>query len=103
MSAPSKVNKENFRLLDLSSEEESEDLQLEIIPSRKKKITRYVFILMCEVKVVIAYRRLKLYFNVLRNVYMHIIMLDKVSTLERSEHLITLSYIIRQVSHNYFS
>ncbi|CAB3257055.1 unnamed protein product [Arctia plantaginis] len=40
MSAPSKVNKENFRLLDLSSEEESEDLQLEIIPSRKKKITR---------------------------------------------------------------
>ncbi|PZC83775.1 hypothetical protein B5X24_HaOG206932 [Helicoverpa armigera] len=40
MSAPSKVNKENFRLLDLSSDEESEDLQLEIIPSRKKKITR---------------------------------------------------------------
>lgn len=42
MSAPSKVNKENFRLLDLSSDEESEDLQLEIIPSRKKKITRFV-------------------------------------------------------------
>ncbi|XP_063366502.1 olfactomedin-like protein 2A isoform X2 [Cydia amplana] len=40
MSLPSKVNKENFRLLDLSSDEESEDLQLEIIPSRKKKITR---------------------------------------------------------------
>ncbi|XP_013187680.1 uncharacterized protein LOC106132716 isoform X2 [Amyelois transitella] len=40
MSLPSKVNKENFRLLDLSSDEESEDLHLEIIPSRKKKITR---------------------------------------------------------------
>ncbi|KPJ12477.1 hypothetical protein RR48_04372 [Papilio machaon] len=40
MSLPSKVNKENFRLLDLSSDEESEDLQLEIIPNRKKKITR---------------------------------------------------------------
>ncbi|XP_063540571.1 olfactomedin-like protein 2A isoform X2 [Cydia strobilella] len=40
MSLPSKVNKENFRLLDLSSDEESDDLQLEIIPSRKKKITR---------------------------------------------------------------
>ncbi|XP_026321110.1 nuclear distribution protein nudE homolog 1-like isoform X2 [Hyposmocoma kahamanoa] len=40
MSLPSKVNKENFRLLDLSSDEESEDLQLEIIPSRKKKVTR---------------------------------------------------------------
>ncbi|KAJ0174191.1 hypothetical protein K1T71_010337 [Dendrolimus kikuchii] len=40
MSATSKINKENFRLLDLSSDEESEDLQLEIIPSRKKKITR---------------------------------------------------------------
>ncbi|XP_013162733.1 PREDICTED: uncharacterized protein LOC106114178 isoform X2 [Papilio xuthus] len=40
MSLPAKVNKENFRLLDLSSDEESEDLQLEIIPNRKKKITR---------------------------------------------------------------
>ncbi|XP_053614921.1 uncharacterized protein LOC128677822 isoform X2 [Plodia interpunctella] len=40
MSLPSKVNKENFRLLDLSSDEESEDLHLEIIPNRKKKITR---------------------------------------------------------------
>ncbi|XP_049877365.1 translation initiation factor IF-2 isoform X2 [Pectinophora gossypiella] len=40
MSLPSKVNKENFRLLDLSSDEDSEDLQLEIIPSRKKKVTR---------------------------------------------------------------
>ncbi|CAH2042331.1 unnamed protein product, partial [Iphiclides podalirius] len=40
MSLPSKVNKENFRLLDLSSDEESEDLQLEIIPNRKKKISR---------------------------------------------------------------
>ncbi|KOB71347.1 WecB/TagA/CpsF family glycosyl transferase, partial [Operophtera brumata] len=40
MSAPSRLNKENFRLLDLSTDEESEDLQLDIIPSRKKKITR---------------------------------------------------------------
>lgn len=40
MSLPSKVNKENFRLLDLSSDEESEDLHLEIIPSRKKRISR---------------------------------------------------------------
>ncbi|VVD04668.1 unnamed protein product, partial [Leptidea sinapis] len=40
MSIPSKPNREKFRLLDLSSDEESEDLQLEIIPSRKKKITR---------------------------------------------------------------
>ncbi|XP_068620332.1 uncharacterized protein [Battus philenor] len=40
MSLPNKVNKENFRLLDLSSDEESEDLQLEIIPNRKKKISR---------------------------------------------------------------
>ncbi|KAJ2948564.1 hypothetical protein O0L34_g7817 [Tuta absoluta] len=40
MSLPSKVNKENFRLLDMSSSEESDDLQLEIIPSRKKKVTR---------------------------------------------------------------
>ncbi|KAL4715048.1 hypothetical protein ACJJTC_003199 [Scirpophaga incertulas] len=40
MSLPSKVNKENFRLLDMSSDEESEDLHLEIIPSRKKKIIR---------------------------------------------------------------
>ncbi|XP_041984418.1 uncharacterized protein LOC121736986 isoform X2 [Aricia agestis] len=32
--------KENLRLLDLSSDEESEDLQLEIIPNRKKKISR---------------------------------------------------------------
>ncbi|XP_072942480.1 uncharacterized protein [Epargyreus clarus] len=40
MSLASKGNKENFRLLDLSSDEESEDLQLEIIPNRKKKITR---------------------------------------------------------------
>ncbi|XP_022112750.2 uncharacterized protein LOC110991610 isoform X2 [Pieris rapae] len=36
----SKVNKENFRLLDLSSDEDSEDLQLEIIPNRKKKMSR---------------------------------------------------------------
>ncbi|CAK1550669.1 unnamed protein product [Leptosia nina] len=36
----SKVNKENFRLLDLSSDEESEDLHLEIIPNRKRKISR---------------------------------------------------------------
>ncbi|XP_045502276.1 uncharacterized protein LOC123699379 isoform X2 [Colias croceus] len=40
MSITSKANKENFRLLDLSSDEESEDLQLEIIPNRKKKISR---------------------------------------------------------------
>ncbi|KAL0820394.1 hypothetical protein ABMA28_006278 [Loxostege sticticalis] len=40
MSLSSKDNKENFRLLDLSSDEESEDLHLEIIPSRKKKISR---------------------------------------------------------------
>ncbi|CAH2984578.1 unnamed protein product [Chilo suppressalis] len=40
MPLPSKVDKENFRLLDLSSDEESEDLHLEIIPSRKKKVTR---------------------------------------------------------------
>ncbi|XP_048483803.1 uncharacterized protein LOC105388799 isoform X2 [Plutella xylostella] len=39
MSVASNNNKENFRLLDLSSDEESEDLQLEIIP-RKKKISR---------------------------------------------------------------
>lgn len=42
MSTPSKLNKENFRLLDISSEEDSEDLHLDIIPSRKKKITRYL-------------------------------------------------------------
>lgn len=42
MSLSSKDNKENFRLLDLSSDEESEDLHLEIIPSRKKKISRCV-------------------------------------------------------------
>ncbi|XP_059060858.1 uncharacterized protein LOC131853820 isoform X2 [Achroia grisella] len=40
MSLPPKVNKENFRLLDLSSDEDSEDLHLEIIPSRKKRISR---------------------------------------------------------------
>ncbi|XP_063830720.1 uncharacterized protein LOC135079987 isoform X2 [Ostrinia nubilalis] len=40
MSLSSKDHKENFRLLDLSSDEESEDLHLEIIPSRKKKISR---------------------------------------------------------------
>ncbi|XP_062529934.1 uncharacterized protein LOC101735983 isoform X1 [Bombyx mori] len=40
MPLPTRNNKENFRLLDLSSEDESEDLQLEIIPSRKKKATR---------------------------------------------------------------
>ncbi|CAG9795697.1 unnamed protein product [Diatraea saccharalis] len=40
MPLPNKVDKENFRLLDLSSDEESDDLHLEIIPSRKKKITR---------------------------------------------------------------
>ncbi|CAH0724362.1 unnamed protein product, partial [Brenthis ino] len=39
MSIPTKV-KEHTRLLDLSSDEESEDLQLEIIPNRKRKITR---------------------------------------------------------------
>ncbi|KAG6449717.1 uncharacterized protein LOC115443234 isoform X2 [Manduca sexta] len=38
--SPPKVNKEKFRLLDLTSDDDSEDLQLEIIPSRKKKITR---------------------------------------------------------------
>ncbi|XP_023954393.2 uncharacterized protein LOC112057989 isoform X2 [Bicyclus anynana] len=38
MSLPSKI-KEQSRLLDLSSDEES-DLQLEIIPNRKRKITR---------------------------------------------------------------
>ncbi|XP_032520181.2 uncharacterized protein LOC116772191 isoform X1 [Danaus plexippus] len=39
MASPSKT-KEQSRLLDLSSDEESEDLQLEIIPNRKRKITR---------------------------------------------------------------
>lgn len=34
--------KEQSRLLELSSDEES-DLQLEIIPNRKRKITRYVY------------------------------------------------------------
>ncbi|CAH2089424.1 unnamed protein product [Euphydryas editha] len=39
MSNPSKI-KEQSRLLDLSSDDESEDLHLEIIPNRKRKITR---------------------------------------------------------------
>ncbi|XP_047536398.1 uncharacterized protein LOC125070537 isoform X2 [Vanessa atalanta] len=39
MSIPSTI-KEYSRLLDLSSDEESEDLHLEIIPNRKRKITR---------------------------------------------------------------
>lgn len=43
MSVSSRASKENFRLLDLSTDDDSEDLQLEIIPSRKKKITRFVW------------------------------------------------------------
>lgn len=39
MSKPSKI-KEQSRLLDISSDEESEDLHLEIVPNRKRKITR---------------------------------------------------------------